>query len=108
MLRLFGRARDAVGRLAQAKVLDQHLKAFAVLGQVNGVGRGAEDGDTGGLEGGGELERRLPAKLDDDAQQVAIPLFGADQLDDVLGGQGIEIRGGPRCRNRSTRFRGCS
>jgi hypothetical protein len=46
--------------------VDQALEALAVLGPVDGVRRGADDGHAGRLEITGELERRLPAVLDDD------------------------------------------
>ena len=44
---LLGRAGDAVVRLPQAEALDQRLEAVAVFGQVDGVGRGAEDRHVG-------------------------------------------------------------
>ena len=69
----------------------QLLEALAVLGQVDGVGRGAEDRDPGLLQGGGELQRRLAAELDDDAEQLAAALLDARDLDHVLGGQRLEI-----------------
>ena len=50
----------------------QLLEALAVLGEVDGVGRGAEDRDAGGLERLGELERRLAAELHDHAQKLAL------------------------------------
>ena len=42
-----GRARDAAFGLPQAELLDQLLEAVAVLGEIDGVGRGAEDRDAG-------------------------------------------------------------
>ena len=47
------------------------LEAVAVLGEVDGVGRGAEDRDVGLLQRLGELERRLSAELHDDAVERA-------------------------------------
>src|SRR4029079_985554 len=38
-----------------------------------------------------ELERRLSAELDDHAVQRSVGLFGADDLQYVLGGQWLEI-----------------
>ena len=45
-------------------------EAVAVLGQVDHVGRGAEDRHVGVLQRAGELQRRLPAELHDDAGSV--------------------------------------
>ena len=39
----------------------------------------------------GELERRLPAELHDDAEQLAVALLDPHDLDHVLGGQRLEI-----------------
>ena len=83
---------DAVGRLAQADLSKKGLEPLPVLGQVYGVGRGAEDGDVGCLEGRGQLERRLPAELDDDAEKAAPGLLDTDQFGHVLLGQGLEVQ----------------
>jgi hypothetical protein len=40
-------AGDAVGGLAEAEAVEEGLEALAVLGEVDGVGGGAEDGDAG-------------------------------------------------------------
>ena len=66
--RLVAAAGDAVGGLLQAQLVDQLGEALAVLGQVDAVGRGAEDRDARRLQLGGELERGLPAELDDHAR----------------------------------------
>ena len=58
--------------LAQAQPVEQLLEAVAVLGEVDRVGRGAEDRHVGLLQRFGELERRLAAELDDDAVQRAV------------------------------------
>ena len=58
---------DAVPRLLQPELADQLLEAVAVLGEVDHVRRGAEDRHLGLLERVGELQRRLPAELHDDA-----------------------------------------
>ena len=55
---------------AGPSLLDQFGEALAVLGQIDAVGRGAEDRHARRLQLGGELERRLPAKLDDHARPV--------------------------------------
>src|SRR5262249_38867640 len=76
----------AGGRLAQPELGDEGAEALAVLGGVDGVDAGADDGGAGGLEGAGEVEGGLPAELDDQppgAHAVA-------DVEDVLDGQGLE------------------
>ena len=43
--------------LAQVEAVEERLEALAVLGEVDGVGRGAEDRDAGVVQGVGELQR---------------------------------------------------
>ena len=69
----------------------RRLEALAVLGEVDGVGRGAEDGDAGVVQRVGELEGRLAAELDDDAVERAVLLLDAEDLEDVLEGQRLEV-----------------
>ena len=78
-------------RLLEAELADQLLEAVAVLGEVDHVGRGAEDRHLRVLERRGELQRRLAAELDDDAVERALRLLDADDLEHVLGGQRLEI-----------------
>ena len=47
--------------------LQQLGEAVAILGEIDGIGRGAEDRHAGAFERVGEIERRLAAELDDDA-----------------------------------------
>ena len=56
----------AVRGLPQLQPFQQLLEAFPVLGQVDAVRRRADDGDAGPLQRQRELQRRLPAELDDD------------------------------------------
>ena len=72
-------------------LVEQAGEAVAVLGEVDHVGRGAEDRHVGLLQGAGELQRRLPAELDDDAGERSLRLLDADDLEHVLGGQRLEI-----------------
>ena len=62
----------------EAEAVEERLEALAVLGEVDGVGRGAEDRDAGVVQGVGELERGLAAELDDDAVQRAVLLLDAE------------------------------
>ena len=80
----------AVGGLAQVQLLQQRLEAFAVLGAVDGVGAGAQDGNPGPLERYGQIEGRLAAELHDDPGG----LFEADDVHHVFESQGFEIQTG--------------
>src|SRR3546814_10841964 len=71
--------------------LFRSLEALAVFGEIDGVGRGAEDGDAGALQVVGELQRGLPAELHDDALQGAAALLLAGDADDVFSGQRLEV-----------------
>ena len=71
--------------------LDQRLEAVAVLGEVDGIGRCAQDRHAGSLERLGELQRGLAAELHDDAAQGAFRLLHGDDLEHVFGGQRLEI-----------------
>ena len=88
---LVDRTGSAVFRLAQAELLQEPLKPPAILGQVDRIGRGAEDRDPFALQRRGELQRGLPAELHDHAEQAAAALFDMDDLDHVLGRQRLEI-----------------
>ena len=73
------------------ELLDELLEALAVLGEIDHVGRGAEDRHVRRLQGGGELQRRLPAELHDDAEELSARLLDAHDLQHVLGGERLEI-----------------
>ena len=53
-----------IGWLNKVQLLNHMLEAFAILGDVDGFGRGAEDGDAVCNERARELNCRLPAKRD--------------------------------------------
>ena len=55
----------AVGRLLQAKLVDHLLEAFAIFRFIDGIRRGANNGHAGSLQSTGQLQRGLPAVLDD-------------------------------------------
>ncbi len=74
------------------ELVEQVLETVAVLGQVDGIGRGAENGNVGALERLGELERRLAAELHNDAMQCAIRPLGSDDFEHVLGGERLEVQ----------------
>ena len=80
-------AHRGVGRLLEPQAIDHLLEALAVLGPVDGVGTGANDGHTGRFQTTRQLQRCLAAKLDDDAVRV----FGLHDLQNVLQGDRLKI-----------------
>ena len=99
-LGFLGRAGGAVLRLAQAEAVQQMLEAFAVLGDVDRIGAGAEDRNSCPRQRLRQFQRRLPAVLHDAAEQRAALLFAADQGDHVLGGRAARNTADRRCRSR--------
>ena len=73
------------------KLVDQLGEALAVLGEVDAVGRGAEDRYARRLDLRGELERGLPAQLDDHPDQFAALALAVEDFEHVLAGQRLEI-----------------
>ena len=82
-----GRARGSIGRLLEAQPVDEILEAFPILGEVDRIGRGADDRHAGRFEIARELERGLSAELHDDAAG----LFPVHDLEHVLERQRLEI-----------------
>ena len=78
--------RGAVRRLVEAELVEHLLEKFAVLGALDRFDRGADDRHAVGLETGGEIERRLPAELDDDA----VGLLAMADVEHVLEGERLE------------------
>jgi hypothetical protein len=83
---------DAVGGLEQTELVDERGEPLAVLRQIDRVGRGAEDRDACVLERLREVERGLPAELDDHAHEGAVPLLDVEDLEHVLRGQRLEVQ----------------
>ena len=81
-------AGQAVGRLLNTQLLDQTLEALAVLGQIDGIRRGADDGRPFGFQIAGQLQRRLAAVLDDQPLGV----FLVDDLQYVFQSQWLEVQ----------------
>ena len=79
------RPRNAVLRLAQAKAMQQQLKSFAVLGDVDRIGAGSEDRNLLAFQRLRELQGRLSAVLHDAAEQRAAAFLTADQRDNIFG-----------------------
>ena len=87
-LRLGERADGGAGRLAQAELADERVEALAVLGAIDGVGRRAQDGHAGLAQRHRQLERRLSAELDDDAERLLL----LHDVEDVFQGQRLEVQ----------------
>ena len=74
------------------QLVEHALEAVAVFGEVDGVGRGAEDRHIGRFQRAREFQRGLAAELHDDAMQRAVLAFGGDDFQHVFGGQRLEIQ----------------
>ena len=68
--------------LLEADLVEEGGEELAVFGEFDGLGRGADDGDAVAFEIGGEVERSLSTKLDDDA----VGLFLVADVENVLEG----------------------
>ena len=68
--RLLGRLGHPPLRAAHAEALGEPAEALAVLGEVDGVERRPEDLESGALDRPRELQRRLAAELDADADRL--------------------------------------
>ncbi len=70
--------RRAIHRLAELQFLDQVLEAIAILGEIDRLGRGAENRNARSLERLGQFKRRLAAELHDQAQKLAVAALDLD------------------------------
>ncbi len=75
-------------RHRDSQALHHDTEAIPILGQIDGLGRGADDGHTGLLQFPGDVEGRLSAELDYDAFG---PFFLIDGKD-VFDGEGLEVQ----------------
>src|SRR5580693_9388746 len=90
--RLRLRGRRPVPRRGQPGVVQDLGERGAVLGQVDGLGRGAHHRDAGGAERPGQAQRGLPAELDDHALDGSGFLFRVDYLEHVFQGERLEVQ----------------
>ena len=90
-LRLGVRRRGAVLGRRQAGVGEDAAEGAALLGEVDRLGRGADDRHAGVGEALREAERGLAAELAHDAGDRAGLLLGVDDLEDVLQRQRLEV-----------------
>ena len=90
--RLIPAAGSAVVGLFQVQFVQKALEPLTVLGQINGVGRGAKDVDALGVQRVCQLQGRLAAELDNDAVQGSVlPLYPQD-FEDMFKRKGFEIQ----------------
>ncbi len=87
----FGRIGRAVDRGRNVQLGQERAKAIAIFGQIDGVGRGAEDGHTRLVERPGQVEGRLAAVLDDEPLQRAGSLLAFDQIEHIFQRQRLEV-----------------
>jgi len=95
----------------QPQFVEQALEAVAVLGEIDGVGRGAEDRHLARISSGpASLRRRLAAELHDHAMQRAVCGVSAAMISSTsLGGEGLENRAGRTYRSPvENRFPDCN
>ncbi len=75
------------GRIGNLQAVEQAREAIAILGQVDGLGLGAHDGDARGLEPAGKVDGGLATQCHDDAHG----LLDLDDVHDVLEGERLEV-----------------
>ena len=80
----FGQGKDGAARRARnAAAFQQLIKAFAVLGFIDGIGRGAVNGQADLIHMLCQLDGRLAAEL----HQAAVRLVGSDNMVNAFGVQ---------------------
>src|SRR5699024_8855340 len=77
----------AAGGAGDAAALQQLVKALPVLGLVDGIGGGAQDGQADLVHMLGQLDGGLAAELD----HAAVRLFGGDDVVRAFRGQGVGV-----------------
>ena len=90
--RFRARRGDAARRLRNPQVPEQPREPLAVLGQIDRVGRRADDVHPGRLQLQRQLQRRLPAKLHDARDRAAGRLLAGDDRVDILARQRLEVQ----------------
>ncbi len=78
---------DAVPRLFKLQLLEHLLEPLAIFGQVDGIRRGPKDGGAGLLQRNCEIERGLPAELNDHPER----LLRLENVQDILARERFEV-----------------
>ena len=81
----------AAGGLVEAEFVEQGCEEFAVFGEFDVLGRGADDADAVFFEAFGEIERGLAAELDDDAEHLVVAVFALVDVEHVFEGQRLKV-----------------
>ena len=85
----FVQGKDGAARRAgNAAAFQQLIKAFAVLGFIDGIGRGAVNGQADLIHMLCQLDGRLAAEL----HQAAVRLFGSDNMVNAFGVQRVKVQ----------------
>ncbi len=87
-----GRFGHAVGRSWEPGVSEYLAESAAFFGQVDRLWRGANDRHAGVFEGLGQLQRGLPAQLDDHASYWPSRSLGVIDLQHVFQGEWLEVK----------------
>ena len=101
-LGVFGQKGCFVLGLLEVQFVQDLLEFLTVFGQIDAFGRSANGVYPCFLEPGGEIERGLPAVLND----CPVAPFLMVDFQDVFEGERLESTSGPRYRNQWTRSRG--
>ena len=80
-----------VARRGQPGLGEDLRERGAVLGQVDGLGRGPHHRDPGGLQSAGQAQRGLAAELHDHPRERAGQLLRVHHLEHVLQGERLEV-----------------
>ena len=86
--------RGAVLGRNQAALLQHAGELAAVLGQVDGLGGGAQNRHARVLQGTSQLQRGLATQLHEHAHQAAGTTLRLNDLEHVLKGQRLEVQAG--------------
>ena len=89
---LFNRIGNTVFRLAQAQFIEKALEAVAVFRQIDGIGRGAQNRNSGTFKGFGQFERCLAAELHNYPFQSAVFLFFGENFQNIFSRQRFKIK----------------
>jgi len=88
---LLQRGGGAAGGLVQTEIVEQLGEHLAVFGELDVLRRGADDADAVFFEAFGEIQRRLAAELDDDAEHLVVDVFALVDVEHVFEREGLKV-----------------